>query len=301
MDSQTQGGTAAAIRPDGPVEVSLAGWWGAAKQTWIEGADDNLGLLAAGIAFNAFLATVPLLTVVVLTYGLVTSPEEVARHIGVLTRTLPQDAANLVASQLRQIAQAGGTSVGLGLIASIAIALFGALRGATGLMVALNIAYEVDERRSFLGQTMTAVAITFGGTLTFILASIGVSIANMLGDLLPALGGATQTILKIAFWVLAALCLSLVLAAIYAWAPNRECVKWRWVTPGSAVATLVWIAATGAFSFYVGNFGNYNATYGALGAVIVFLTWLYLSGYIVLLGAELNQVVARRADAKTGS
>ncbi len=299
MENQTQGGSATATRP--PSEVSPGGWWRAAQQTWSEGADDNLGLLAAGIAFNAFLAMVPLLTVVVLTYGFVTSPEEVVRHIAVLTRTLPQDAANLVADQLRQITEAGGSGAGLGLIAAIAVALFGALRGATGLMVALNIAYDVEERRSFLRQTMTAVAITFGGALAFILASIGVSIANILGDLLPTLGGATQTILKIAFWALATLCLSLVLAAIYAWAPNREHVQWQWVTPGSAIATLVWIAATAAFSFYVGNFGNYNATYGALGAVIVFLTWLYLSGYIVLLGAELNQVLARRADAEASS
>ena len=282
-------------RPDSPADINAQGWWATAKQTWREGARHNLGLLAAGIAFNAFLAMVPLLTAVVLTYGLVASPEQVAQHITELARTLPQDAASLIARQLKAMVQTAGTTAGFGLGVALAIALYGALRGATGAITGLNIAYNVEEKRSFLGQTAVALAITAGAVVALILASAGISVLNMLDDLVPSAGRALHTLLQIGFWALATGMLSIIIAAIYAYAPSRDRMEWRWITPGSAIATLVWIAATAAFSFYVSNFGSYNATYGALGAVIVFLTWLYLSSYILLLGAELNQVLARRA------
>lgn len=287
-DTRTEGAA------DDPTDISAQGWWAAAKQTWSEGSEDNLGLLAAGIAFNAFLAMVPLLTAVVLTYGLVASPEQVAGHIAALASNLPDDAASLIAGQLRSMVETAGSAAGFGLAVALAIAIFGALRGASGVIIALNIAYNVKEERSFLRQTAVALAITGGAVLALILASAAISVLNMLDALLPSGDGALHTLLQIGFWLLAAAILSLIIGAIYAYAPSRESIQWRWVTPGSAIATLVWIAATAAFSFYVSNFGNYNATYGALGAVVVFLTWLYLSAYILLLGAELNQVLARR-------
>lgn len=278
----------------GPTDVSGSGWWDILKRTWSEAGEENLGLIASGIAFNAFLAFVPLLTAVVLSYGLIASPEQVAQHIAALANAMPQDAAELVGSQLRNMVETAGSTAGFGLLLSLAIALYGAMRGATGLMTALNIVFDVDESRSFLKQTGVALAITLGLVAVFVVASLGISALAVLEDLLPALGGVVHTLLQIAVWIAAAVCVSLVIALIYRYAPNRPEPEWRWLTPGSALATIVWIAATFAFAFYVRNFGNYNATYGALGAVIIFLTWLYLSAYIVLLGAELNQVLERR-------
>lgn len=282
-------------RVEGPTDVGLAGWGAAAKQTWEEAARDNLGLLAAGIAFNLFLAMVPLLTAVVLAYGLVASPAQVADHIAALARNLPPDATNLIAGQLESMVENAGTAAGFGLLASLAIAVYGALRGATGVITGLNVAYNVAEARPFARRMLVALAITGGAIAVLILASLGVSVLSLLETFLPARGALVPLLLQVAFWLFAAAAIGLILAAIYAWAPNRDNYAWRWVTPGSAFATLVWILATGAFSLYVSNFGNYNATYGALGAVVVFLTWLYLSAYILLLGAELNQVLARRA------
>lgn len=279
----------------GPTDISAKGWWEVAKRTWAESSEDKLGLIASGIAFNAFLAVVPLLTAVVLGYGLVASPAEVAQHIATLSQVMPEQAADIVGSQLENMVDTAGTATGLGLLATLSIALYGALRGAGGVITALNIVYGVDESRSFLRQTAVALVITFGLILLFFLASAAISVVNLLAGLLPDLGGTIQQALQIGFWLASAAVVSLVVAVIYAYAPNREDPEWRWLTPGSLIATAVWIAATFAFSFYVSNFGNYNATYGALGAVIVFLTWLYLSAYILLLGAELNQVLARRA------
>lgn len=278
----------------GPTDVSGSGWWNILKRTWADAGEQNLGLIASGIAFNAFLAFVPLLTAVVLTYGLIAAPEQVARHIATLAETMPQQAADLIGSQLQNMVETADSSAGLGLLLALGVALYGAMRGANGVITGLNIVFEVDESRSFLRKTGMALGITFGLIVVFIIASVGISVLGFLEDLFPAFGGLVHLVLQVAFWILAAAFVSLVIGLIYRHAPDRPESEWRWVTPGSALATVVWVAATFAFAFYVRNFGGYNATYGALGAVIIFLTWLYLSGYILLLGAKLNEVLERR-------
>ncbi len=280
-------------RDTGPMDVSGSGWWDILKRTWSDASEQNLGLIASGIAFNAFLAFVPLLTAVVLSYGLIAAPEQVARHIAALAETMPQQAAQLIGSQLQNMVESADSSAGFGLLLALGIALFGAMRGASGIITGLNIVFEVNEDRSFPRQTGTALVITFGLILVFIIASVGISVLGFLEDLLPALGGVVHVVLQFAFWTLAAAFVSLVIGLIYRHAPNRPEADWRWVTPGSALATVVWVAATFAFAFYVRKFGGYNATYGALGAVIILLTWLYLSSYILLLGAKLNEVLER--------
>ncbi|AKH42054.1 membrane protein [Altererythrobacter atlanticus] len=271
--------------------------WRIAMRSWARSGEDNLGIIAAGIAFNAFLAMVPLLTTVVLSYGLVASPEQVTRDIARLAQFLPRDAASLVGDQLRGMVETAGTAAGFGLLLSLAIALYGALRGATGVMTALNQVCRTEETRSFLRQTMVALGITVTMVALFLLASLALSVVNFLADLLPDLGGLLP-MAQLAFWIGTAVFTSIGIAQIYARAPDRPDKVKRWLTPGSAIATLVWIAATLAFSFYVRNFGSYNATYGALGAAIVLLTWLYLSAYILLLGAEVNQVIAEVDEAE---
>lgn len=283
---------------DGPTDISASGWMGIAKQTWAESGKDNLNLVASGIAFNGFLAIFPLLTAVVLGYGLVASPGQVAQHIAMLTQSLPQDAASLIGDQLKNMVQSSSAATGIGVVVTLAVAIYGAMRGASGIITGLNIIYDIKESRSFVWQTLTALAITLGAILLFIVASVAISLVNSISALLPQLGGTVHQILQIGFWFAAAAAVSLVVAAIYAYAPNREEPEWRWLSPGAIVATVVWVIATFAFSFYVSNFGNYNATYGALGAVIIFLTWLYLSAYILMFGAELNQVLERRARAE---
>lgn len=279
---------------NGQLTSRLRIWWAAVRATWTESSEDNLSLVASGIAFNGFLALLPLLTAVVLGYGLVASPEQVARHIAVLAQAIPQDAARLIGQQLTNMVETADTTTGFGIVLSLAIAVFGAMRGATGIIVGLNIVYDVEESRAVVWRTLTRLAITICAILLFLVASLAVSLVNGLHELLPNLGGILRQALQIGFWVATAVAVSLVIAAIYTYAPNRPGKQLRWLTPGSITATVVWVIATFAFSFYVRNFGNFNATYGALGAVIVFLLWLYLSAYILLLGAELNQVLRRR-------
>ncbi len=281
-------------RATGLTEVSRSEWWAILKQTLSEAGGNNLALIASGIAFNAFLAFVPLLTAVVLSYGLVAAPEQVAGHIAALADMMPRAVAELIGSQLQNMVETAGSAAGFGLLLTLAIALYGAMRGSGGIITALNIIFDVNESRSFLRWTGTALAITFGLILMFVVASLGISVLGFLKDLLPALGGVAHVVLQIAFWLAAAAIVSIVIALTYRYAPNRPDSGWRWFTPGSVLATVVWVAATFAFAFFVRNFGSYNATYGSLGAVIIFLTWLYLSAYILLFGAELNQVLKQR-------
>ncbi len=295
--------TAREEQVDGSEDINASEWWKVAKLTWSEAGEDNLSLIASGIAFNGFFALIPLLTAVVLSYGLFASPAQIAGHIAALAAALPQEAAAIIGDQLQNMVQSDRTATGFGLLFSLGILLFSALRGAAGIIIALNIVYGVSESRSFVRQTGVALTITIGLVVLFSLSSVAISVVNMLSNLLPDLGGASQSALQIGFWIAATAAGCMIIALIYAYAPNREESEWPWLTPGSFIATAVWFAATFGFSFYVRNFGSYNATYGALGAVIIFLTWLYLSAYILLLGAELNQVLSRRdsnREAKSG-
>lgn len=273
--------------------TAKAGWWAVAKRTWREASEDNLELLAAGIAFNVFLALIPLLTAVVLTYGLVASADQVAEHIAALAEMLPEEAAAIIGEQLRGMVASAGTATGIGLALALGLALFGALRGARGIIIALNIVHSAAESRSFVRTTGLAIAIILGLVVLFLLASVALSLLNLAETLLPDLGGLVHSLLRIGFWIGAAAVACLVIALIYDFAPDRPREALRRYLPGALVATAVWIAATLGFSYYVSNFADYNVTYGALGAVIIFLTWLYLSAYILLLGAELNQVLMK--------
>ena len=278
-----------------PSDLPSRAWKDIALSTWKESGEDNLGLVSAGVAFYAFLAFVPLLTALVLSYGLIAEPSSVVGHMSTLTSVMPQNAAEIIGEQLQSMTETAGAQKGFGLIIALGIALYGATKGATSIMTALNIAYDVSDDRSFIKKTALSFAMTGGALLALLLAILAISASNMAQDLLPALSGVTQVVIKLVFWSHAAASVVLLLAVIYRYGPNRPDAPWRWITPGSAFATLAWLAATAGFGLYVSNFGSYNATYGSLGAVIVFLTWLYLSAYIVLLGAELNSELEQRA------
>ena len=287
-------------RVDDPEDMTDVDWKRAGKRVWALSGKDHLSLVASGIAFNAFLAFVPFLTSIVLTYGIIASAEQVARHISMLSEMLPEQAADVIGSQLQNMVQTASSSTGLSLVVTLGIALYGALRGATGIISGLNIIFEVEESRSFVSQMLVAVAITIGLILSFFLASAGISVMSFLSAALPDIGGVVHDALQVGFWITAAMGVSVVVSLIYRHAPNRGDLEWRWLTPGSVLATATWLIGTFAFGVYVRSFGNFQAVYGALGAVIIFLLWLYLSAYILLLGAELNQVLQGKTEPKEG-
>ena len=277
---------------------AFAEWRQVLTRTWKEAGDDNVGLLGAGVAFYSFLAFVPLLASVVLTYGLVAAPETVAEHIQTLARTLPKEAASIIADQLQAITGDKSAGKGLGLLLAIAVALYGASKSAGAIIIALNVAYEVKETRGFIARTALALAITIGMVVLLLVAALTVSAVAFVEKLLPFSSPVLHVVLQILFLLGAGALVSVGIALLYRYGPNRPDAPWIWVTPGSAAATLLWLLASFGFSLYVSSFGNYNATYGSLGGVVVFLTWLYLTGYILLMGGELNSELERQQAAK---
>jgi membrane protein len=278
-------------RRKGRASTPLRQWRNVAIDTWNDASADNLSLVAAGVAFYTFLALVPLLTALVLSYGLFADPATVVDHMRALTALLPGDAGGIVADQLRGMTQASGAKTGFALLLALGLAVYGASKAAGAIMTALNIVYGVEECRSAIRQVLVALLITAGAVFVLVLAVATIATLTFLGTLLPGLGGATEVLLKAAFPIGAGLVVMLLLAFVYRHVPCRPDAPWRWITPGSVLATLVWLAATTGFGAYVAHFGDYNATYGSLGAVIAFLTWLYLTAYILLLGAELNSIM----------
>ena len=279
---------------------ALKDWRQVLVRTWKEAGDDNVGLLAAGVAFYAFLAFVPLLAATVLVYGLAAEPETVAEHIRLLFRMLPRDAAFLVGDQLKSMTESPENAKGWALIAAIALAIYGASKGAGAIVTALNIAYEVKESRGFVKSTLLSLAMTVGALVILVIAAAGISVMAYVEALFPGFPAWAHSALQILFWTAAAIAVGFGLAATYRYAPNRPDAPWVWISPGSAAATLLWLAGSLGFGFYVSNFGNYNATYGSLGGVAVFLTWLYLSAYIVLMGGELNSELERQQAIEAG-
>ncbi len=284
---------------DTPAEMPGRGWWEALKRARKEAGDDNVGLLAAGVAFYAFLASVPLLASVVLIYGIVADPLTVMSHVQALFTSLPREAATIIGQQLASVAQQSTDKQGLGLIVAILLALYGAMRGATSIVAALNVVYDEKEKRGFIKTTLLSLVITVGAVLMIILGATAISAMAFVDRLVPGAPGIVHLLIRLGFYVLLGIGASAGIAAVYRYAPSREKARWSWLTPGSLLATLGFVGMTLGFGFYVSNFGSYNATYGALGAVVVLLMWLYLSAYVLLLGAEVNAELEHQTATDT--
>jgi membrane protein len=287
-----------------PADIPAPGWKEIALRTWKESSKDNVSLVAAGVAFYGFLALVPLLGATVLTYGLVAAPATVVGHIQSLTKSLPEDAAKLIGEQLLNVVRTSDGKKGFGLFIALAIALWGARNAAGSLIIALNIAYEEEEKRSFLRVTALALGITAAAVLLGLIATAAVGLLAALEHLLPSLGAAGISLGKVIAYLVLAAVAAAAAATLYRYGPSRTEAEWKWLTPGSILFAIGWVVLTLGFGFYVSNFGKYGATYGSLSGVIVLVTWLYLSSFVLLFGAEFNSEIehqtARDTTVKSG-
>jgi YihY family inner membrane protein len=220
-----------------------------------------------------------------------------------LFNVLPDDAARVIGDQLATVVNTSEGKKGFGLVIALGIALYGGTKGASSIVTALNIAYEEKETRGFIALYLLAFAITGGAVLLALVAALSTAAFALLDSLIPGAPGILLLAIRlVSYGVLASLGVTAA-ACLYRFGPNRRKAKWAWLTPGSLAATLVWLGATIGFGIYVSRFGNYGATYGSLSAVIVLLTWLWLSAYVFLLGAELNSELEHQttADTTTGT
>jgi membrane protein len=286
-----------------PWEMPRAAWKDILKRTYKRTWDDNVGLVAAGVAFYGFFALLSLLGLIVLVYGFVADPVTVIDHARALTAVLPTDVAFIIGDQLMTAVKSSQGVKGLGIILTFIVATYGGTNGAAAAITALNIAYEEKERRSLLRFYALAIAMTLSALIIALMALAGTAALAYLQHLLPA---TSQTVIiagKVAGYLLLCVVAIVIASTLYRYGPSREDAQWKWITPGSIFTALAWLLLTWAFGIYVARFTNYHASYGSLGAVVALLTWMYLSAYAFIFGAELNSEIEHQTakDSTTGS
>ena len=279
--------------------MASGSWLEVAKRVKHQIKVDRLSLIAAAVAFYGLLAVFPGLVALVGIYGLVAHPAQIEQQMASLGAILPPQAAEILRTQLHDLASTDRTALGLGAIAGLVLALWSASGAARTLMEALNIAYDEEESRGFLRFYATAVLLTFGGIIAVIVA-IGIVVAlpallNLLG-----LNWLVDLAARLARWPILAALAVVGFAALYRFGPSRARARWRWLSWGAAIAVALWLVGSALFSLYVTRFGNYNETYGAAGAVVILLMWFLVSSYAILIGAEINAQIERQAGKDSG-
>jgi membrane protein len=280
-----------------PQEIPPKGWKDVLWRVYREVGEDDVLTVARSIAFSGMLALFPALAAFVSVYGLFADVGTAREHLSALAGIVPAEAMTFIGEQMVRIAAQKEASLSFTFLLSIVLSLWSANAGMKALFKGLNIAYEEEERRSLLRLNMVTLAFTVGtiGFLTLAIAAM-VAVPVVLNTL--GIGGGARMLALLRWPALLALA-ALGLAAVYRYGPSRDKPKWRWVSWGSATAALLWLAASALFSWYLSNFADYNETYGSLGAVFGFMMWLWLSGVVVLLGAELNSEMEHQTAADT--
>ena len=276
-----------------PAQLPKRGWKDVARRTLQEVKADNVPITAAGVAFYAMLALAPTMVALVSLYGLVTSPDEAREQVEGLTSALPGEAARLLVGQLESITGADSSGLGIKLALSLAGLLWSASSGTTALIRGLGIAYDEPEGRGFVKLRSRALLLTVIALAGAVLV-LGLTVA--LPAILDAAGLSSvgKTIGLILRWPLLGLLGLVALSGLYRYGPDRDSPKWRWVSPGTLLAAVLFVIGTGLFAFYAGRFASYNETYGTLAGAVVLLLWLYLTALAVLVGAELNSELERQ-------
>lgn len=259
---------------------------------------DYIGLLAGGVAFYFFLAAFPAMTAMISLYGLFSDPVFVREQLDLLDGLLPPESLKILADQAISISSANITALSFGLFMGIVLTIYSTTKGVKALIQGLNIAFGEREKRNVVKLTLTAFTLTFVMMvyMLFSLSLIALMPAAFEFMHLPEIVSGTLLLLR---WPLLLLSAIFGLQIMYYFAPSHKKPVWEWVSWGSVMATLLWLAGSNLFSLFVSNFGNYNETYGSLGAVAVLLLWFWLSAIIVLFGAEANAARSRGRKAVT--
>jgi membrane protein len=283
----------------GPLQISRRGWTAVIANTIREFGQDRIPAVAAGATFYALLALFPALAAFVSVYGLVADLDEARRQLQSLGDVLPGGAISVIDQQLARLAASDHRSLGLAFASGLVVSLLSANAGMKALIGGLNIAYEEREKRGLLKLNATSLAFTVAGIVFAVVAIAAIVAAPAF---LSRLGLAGLSGLSFLAWPLMLVVVTAAFSLLYRFGPSREHARWRWITPGGGVAAVGWMAMSLLFSWYVANFGHYDQTYGSLGAVIGFMTWIWLSMIVILVGAELNSELELRTcvDTTTG-
>ena len=269
-----------------PTEIPAAGWKDILLRTYRDVGENRIMLVSAGVTFFALLAIFPAIAALVSLYGLVADPATISEQLGSLQGILPQGALDIVGEQVTRLNEKGSTTLGFSLFLGLALSVWSANGGMKHIFDALNLVYNERESRGFITLNLVSLGFTAGALVFLVLALAGV-VALPVALNFIGLGEGAWWLSQLR-WPILFLAVLVSLALLYRYGPSRDAPRWRWATPGSALAAFLWLAGSLLFSWYVANFGKYNQTYGSLGAAIGFMTWIWISTIIVLLGAQVN-------------
>jgi membrane protein len=281
-----------------PTQIPAMGWKDILYRVKDEISGDRIGTIAAGTTFFVLLALFPALGALVSLYGLIADPVTINEHLNDLRGYLPAAVLDLVGQELTRLEQTRTGTLGVGFVGGLLVALWSANSGMKALFDALNVAYDETEKRGFFKLNLVSLGFTLGGLVFFILVLNVVIGVPLILNLLP-LGPAGNLLVAVVPPIVLFAVAIFVIAVLYRYGPSRTQAQWRWVTPGSVAAAVVWVAASFLFSWYLANFADYSATYGSVGAIIGVMMWIYISMWIVLAGAELNAEIEHQTARDT--
>jgi membrane protein len=281
--------------PPKPADIPARGWLEILKGLWHSFTKDRLLALAAGVTFYAILAIFPAIAALVSLYGLFADPKTIANQLDFMTGVLPGGGMDILRDELTRVSSSGSRSLGFAFLASLAVSLWSANAGIKALFDTLNLVFKEDEKRGIIKLNAVSLAFTLG-TIVFALLALGAIVVVPIVFNFVGLGHLTQTLLNYLRWPILLIGIGLALSLIYRFGPSRTDAHWHWITLGSACGAILWLFSSLLFSWYAANFGSYNKTYGALGAAIGFMIWIWISVITVLLGAELDAQGERHDD-----
>lgn len=285
-----------------PSEIPPRGWKDILLRVYGNISEHRILALAAGMTYYSLLAIFPALAALVAIYGLFADPGTIAKHLDQVSGFLPGGAIDVARDQLTRVASKGHQTLGLTFVVGLAVSLWSANAAMKSLFDTLNIVYGEKEKRGFVKLNAASLSFTLAG-IAFVLVALGAVVVLPVALNFVGLSNAADLLIRVARWPAMFVAVALALALIYRFGPSREAPRWRWITWGSAVATVLWLGASALFSWYAANFGKFNETYGSLGAAIGFMTWLWISAIVILLGAELDAEMEHQTarDTTTGS
>lgn len=277
-----------------PTRVPLRGWWDIALRVKDRIMEDRVGLIAAGVAFFGLLALFPAITALLAIGGLVTEPSQIVAQMEEWSQILPDAATEIIMGQATEVAGSQGGGLGLAALIGIGLALYSASKGVGSLIQGLNVAYGETEKRGFVQKFLVTLGLTvllIIGLLIGLLSTIAIPIILDMLSFGPVAERAGSIVVALVLFGMTVVALSVV----YRFGPSRRSARFQWVSPGALLACVVWMIASIGFAAYVSNFASYNESFGALAGVVILLMWLWISAYVILLGAEVNA----EAEAQT--
>lgn len=281
-----------------PHHIPFVGWLDIGKRVFSEIKSDHVQIVSAGVAFYFFLALFPTIVAAISVYSLVLEPSQIQEQISRLSTILPNQAFGMISDILQPVLKQSDKEIGWGLTISIAISLWSANKGTNALFEGVNIAYNEEDNRNFFKKNIITLIFTLGAVVLGLLSLLFIIFFPILIEKV-GLPKQIEVLLGFSRWVVLGIILILSLSMVYKIAPNRSSPRFAWVSPGAVLGTTFWLVGSLLFSWYVKNFGSYDDLYGSFAAVIILMLWLFLTAFIVLMGAEVNSEIEHQTEYDT--